>query len=394
MSAPPGSEGTEAKPDDIELDPELRQAVLEIHAKLDAVDHYALLGVDRSGDRKAFKRAYYELAAKFHHDKHFRKKLGPFKVKMEGVFSRITLAHDTLVDASRRAEYDAYLQAQRKARSIEDLLSDAIAEVRRAEETVEQEVRLSGPPAVASIPPAIRSTPPGPQIDMSARRDALARRLLGGRSPSIPSPGARQATVPPQAPPTPAAAMEALRRRYEERVLQAKAAQSRKYIDKAKTALAAGDFVAAANSLRVASGLVPSDVETARMAKEAQGRADVLLGQTYTQQAEYEEKNGHWAEASRSWTRVCRARSEDIRAHERAANAIVKAAGDLHEAARLGQRACELDPTNAGARLTLANVYLAAGLELNARRELDAAARLAPHDGTIQEMVKKLGKPA
>jgi tetratricopeptide (TPR) repeat protein len=135
-------------------------------------------------------------------------------------------------------------------------------------------------------------------------------------------------------------------------------------------------------------------VELARMAKDAQARADVLLGQTYTQQGEYEEKNGHWAEASRSWTRVCRARDNDARAHERAANAIVKADGDLHEAARLGTRACELEPTNALARLTLATVYLAAGLGLNARRELEAAARLAPRDVTIQEMIKKLGQPA
>jgi tetratricopeptide (TPR) repeat protein len=187
--------------------------------------------------------------------------------------------------------------------------------------------------------------------------------------------------------------MDDLRRRYEERVVQAKALQARTYTEKATSAIAAGDFVAAASSLRIASSLAPADVEIARMAKEAQAKADVLLGQTYTQQAEYEERNGHWADAARSWTRVCRARASDARAHEHAANAIVKAAGDLHEAARLGRRACELDPTNVTARLTLANVYSTAGLELNARRELDAAARLAPSDDSIQEMIRKLGQP-
>jgi curved DNA-binding protein CbpA len=383
MSDAPGKETADSKLETVELDPEVRQAVVALYGRLDSLDYYGLLGVERTSDRKALKRAYYELAAKFHPDRHFRKKLGSFKVKMEAIFARVTLAHDTLLDGDRRAEYDEYLQAQRQSRSMEDLLSDALAHVREAEAKAEQEV-------LSSVPPTLRSGHPAPHVDPAARRAALARRLRGGRVAEAPNSGAPST----QNASTSGEAVEALKRRYEERVLQAKSAQARKYADKAKDSAAGGDFVAAASSLRIASGLVPSDVELARMAKEAQARADVLLGQTYTQQGEYEEKNGHWAEASRSWTRVCRARDNDARAHERAANAIVKADGDLHEAARLGTRACELEPTNALARLTLATVYLAAGLGLNARRELEAAARLAPRDVTIQEMIKKLGQPA
>jgi curved DNA-binding protein CbpA len=383
MSDAPGKEEADSKLENVELDPELRQAVVALYGRLDSLDYYGLLGVDRTIDRKAIKRAYYELASKFHPDRHFRKKLGSFKVKMEAIFARATLAHDTLVDGERRAEYDQYLQAQRQSRSIEDLLSDAVAHVREVEANAEREV-------LSSVPPKLLSVHPAPRVDVAARREALARRLRGGWVAESSNPAARTS----QKAPSSSEAVDALRRRYEERVLQAKAAQARTYAEKAKDSAAAGDFVAAASSLRIASGLVPSNVELARMAKDAQARADVLLGQTYTQQAEYEEKNGHWSEASRSWTRVCRARDTDARAHERAANAIVKASGDLHEAARLGTRACELDPANALARLTLANVYLAAGLGLNARRELEAAARLAPRDDTIQEMIKKLGQTA
>ena len=81
-------------------------------------------------------------------------------------------------------------------------------------------------------------------------------------------------------------------------------------------------------------------------------------------------------------------------AHERAANALVKAEGDLHEASRMAQRAAALDPKNPQFRATLASVYLAAGLALNARRELETAAQLAPHDGTIQALLKRVGKSA
>ena len=90
--------------------------------------------------------------------------------------------------------------------------------------------------------------------------------------------------------------------------------------------------------------------------------------------------------------RVVGARPNEAHCHERAANSIVRAAGDLHEAARLGQRACVLEPANAKLKVTLANVYLAAGLTLNAKRELEAAAQLSPQDDTIQALLKRVAK--
>ena len=188
--------------------------------------------------------------------------------------------------------------------------------------------------------------------------------------------------------------MATLRRRYEERKTVAKATQARSYIAKGQEALAAGDAVSAANQFRVAVSLKPDDPELDRVAREAQAKAEEVLATTYEKQATYEEKTAQWPEAARSWVRVCRARPDDTNAHDRAANALVKAGGDLHEAARLAQRACTLDPGTTAFRVTLANVYLAAGLSLNARRELETAAQQAPQDGTIQAMLKRVGKSA
>ena len=170
--------------------------------------------------------------------------------------------------------------------------------------------------------------------------------------------------------------------------------QARKYLANAEAALAAGDPVAAANAFRVAHSLSPEDAALAAKAADAQAKADAVLCETYTRQARYEEKSGQWADAARSWSRVARTRPDDAVAHERAANALVKADGDLHEGSRMAQRATALDPKNPQFRVTLANVYLAAGLALNARRELETAAQLAPHDGTIQAMLKRVGKSA
>jgi Flp pilus assembly protein TadD len=192
--------------------------------------------------------------------------------------------------------------------------------------------------------------------------------------------------------PSTADAMDALRRRYEERVSHARSAQARKYVSNGEAALASGDAIAAANAFRVAMTLSPNDPELERAAHEAQRRAETILSETYAKQGGYEEKNGQWTEAARSWLRVAKARPQEGPAHERAANAIIKAGGDLHEASRVAKHACALEPGNAPFRVTLANVYLAAGLTLNARRELETAAQLAPHDGTIQAMLRRVGK--
>jgi len=392
---------------------------VRLYRSLGTADHYQLLGVDRSADRKALKRAYFELAAKLHPDRYFRKKLGSFKLRLEAIFSRITQAHDTLGNPQKRADYDAYLDEQQRSRGIEELLEDALAEVRRAEARAEKEAAdavaaESGTPATPAATPAAlppepaASLPPAPavvEVALAARRDALARRLLGqrGRSsgqhaPVSVNPG-RTPSKPPASPagpsrPSTGDAMAMLRRRYEERRTLAKATQARAYMTKGQEALAAGDAVGAANSFRVAVSLKPDDPELERTAREAQAKAEEVLAATYERQATYEEKNAQWVEAARSWARVCRARPADKAAHDHAANAIVKAGGDLHEAARLAQRACTLEPGNVHFRITLANVYLAAGLALNARRELETAAQQAPQDGTIQAMLKRVGKSA
>ena len=69
--------------EEVDLDVDIRRRVLVMHRGLDRLDHYALLGVERTADRKAIKRAYFDLAAKFHPDKYFRKSLGSFKMRME-----------------------------------------------------------------------------------------------------------------------------------------------------------------------------------------------------------------------------------------------------------------------------------------------------------------------
>lgn len=404
VTTKPGADGGALTPEDqallaeeVDIEIDIRRLVLRLYRSLARSDHYQLLGVDRAADKKTIKRAYYELAAKLHPDRYFRKQLGSFKLRMETVFGRLSLAHETLTNTDKRAEYDAYVEEQRRSRGIEELLADALAEVKRAEESVEREARAENAPNQPPAAPVAAKPEPakGPSVDVTvaARRDALARRLLGGMG-RPPGAGSSPGQPAVQREPSTNDAMDALRRRYDDRKSQARDAQARKYLTAAETALASNDPVSAANAFRVAATLLPEDAQLQKRAQETQDRADQLLADTYAKQARYEEKNGQWIEASRSWSRVCRGRPDDAHACERGANAIVKAGGDLHEAARLAQKACALKPENHHYRVTLANVYLAAGLSLNARRELETAAQHAPHDDTIQAMLKRVAKSA
>ena len=220
-----------------------------------------------------------------------------------------------------------------------------------------------------------------------ARRDALAARLMGGRTPgALP----RQGSQPPPEPRSDPGG--ALKRLHEERVTAARRVQINKYLSMATEAEKKGDIVASAHAYKVVLQVAGDDIALRERAEDAIRRADVALAETYLRQATYEERSESWADAARSWIRVAKARPADSHAHERAANALMRSNGDLHQAADLAKQAISLEPTNANYRVTLANVYLAAGLTKNARRELEAAAQLSPGDGTIQTLLKRVNK--
>lgn len=95
--------------DGIVLTMDARQGIELMHGQLASLNHYELLGLERSATVKHIKKAYYRLAPTFHPDKHFGKELGEYKAKIEAIFTAITRAHDTLRYKKRRTVYDATL---------------------------------------------------------------------------------------------------------------------------------------------------------------------------------------------------------------------------------------------------------------------------------------------
>jgi tetratricopeptide (TPR) repeat protein len=163
-----------------------------------------------------------------------------------------------------------------------------------------------------------------------------------------------------------------------------------RYMSDAQEAEGRGDFIGAANSLRLALTLVPDSEDLRKRYEEANKKVAAELADSYAKQAEYEESNQLWSEAALSWARVAEGRPDEPDPHRRAAMALVKAGADLRRARELAQTAVDLKPDQPLSRRVLGEVYLAAGLKLNARRELEAAAKLDPKDEIVKNLLREL----
>jgi len=408
---------TTAAEDEVELDDSQKSTVPALFARVGQASHYELLGVPRDADKKAIKKAYYAVAMAVHPDRFFRKKLGSFKGKMEVIFTRLTEAHDVLSDATRRAEYDQYIGNTQQARAIEEMIARTAEAFARAEAEVRREAEAAAaasmpPPAPAPTRPSgtmqaptIPKAPTAISVDDKARREALAKRLLGNRpggsmrppGMTAPPPSAPVSSVPVSSAPerpkmTTEEAAAALRKRYEDRFAQAKEGQLKKQLRIADEAEDRNDFEAAYTALRVANQMVPEDRNVAARLSVAHQRAAEQLTQVYRDKAIYEATAQHWDESAKSWRKLAELNPNNWEALERAADAIVRAKGNLHLAAELAKRAVDLQPGNAQVYVTLGTVYLEAGQRTGARAILERARALAPTSPVVASLFSSVQK--
>jgi tetratricopeptide (TPR) repeat protein len=418
---PPEVDPAELQPDaSLEIDVDLQKRMLELWAKLDTIDHFALLGVEQSADRKAVKNAFFTLVAVYHPDRYFKKRLGHFTKKIERIFQKMTEAHDTLSDEKGRKDYEAYFAAQRRTRALDTGLQDEAELLKQVEQLLQQaqeQARKEHQLAIRapSVPPPVRvptmpppvlpgspspwQKPPAPAPkpaaapvrlvdDPAARRRALARKL--GRT--APGPAVTTVTVTAPAPSSAerqAAAAEDLKRRYEQRMLELQRKQIDHYVQVANEAMATGNPVSALNAMRIAAGLAPNNTDLMQYRAELEAQVAASLADGYIEQARYEENNGHHLEAARSYTRAAKGKpSADLL--RSAAECYLKAGQELKQAADLARQAVQLAPERSELRLTLAKVYEAAGMKQSAVKELERTLEMSPNNAKIKEWLKRL----
>ncbi|MCB9593164.1 MAG: DnaJ domain-containing protein [Sandaracinaceae bacterium] len=423
----PASEpAPEAKGEELDLDEERQHRIDNLYFALELLDHYQVLGVGRGAARAEIRDAYFQLSKVFHPDTMFRKRLGAYKARMEAIFQRLTEAYETLGKKKHREEYDHYLSLQDRTREVERSLDEPNEDEERERlgraaaqyeadvaagrpPSVETEIpeELRGPPPKSAAPPPpsapapTSSTPPEARRAMSeegkrAQRELMAKKL---RNATRASGSSRRGASPP--PPPTSTAPKADRKevlRGLASTLRQTSAQTggldpvQRSLGQAKRAEAEGDLAEAANHLRAAMLRAPDRADIAHEHARISVQLSKAMATTYEERAIYEERHGKWAAAAISWGKVVEGRPDDAHAAQRAAVALVEAGGDMHKAKQLAQKAADLDPDNVANLRGLARVYIAAGLELNARRVLQHAAKLDPDDEMVENLLRDLGR--
>jgi curved DNA-binding protein CbpA len=88
----------------------LREEVARRLHFYNSADSYEILGVTRQATTADIKAAYYQLAKKFHPDRHRNTEHTDLRGKLEALLSLITQAYDTLSEPAQRAAYDDRLK--------------------------------------------------------------------------------------------------------------------------------------------------------------------------------------------------------------------------------------------------------------------------------------------
>jgi len=402
---------------DVQIPLEARKRIMIAAHAIEGMDLYELLGVRRNADKKAVRKAYFELSKLFHPDAYFGKELGAFKPKMEAVFKRLTEAYEVLGKAKKRADYDEYLasteQTQRVRQTLDsiELTQQEIAAHAAAQQAQQAPPAREPEPVVAPSKPArpAMAPPPAPEAERMARtslrpppttaerrarvRDRLLRRMKAGSSTRPPPPPPTEIVVPNVAPEQQKrGVIDGLKQsiRASAALTGTAQAQQQSHLKKAKEAEKASDVLLAASHLQLALAIEPSNPHVIQEYDRVSKVVARNLAANYEKQAQYEEKTGKWQAAARSWSRASDGRPEDPNPARRAAQAMLKSSGDMHRAQTYAQRAVQLDGRNVENLTVLARVYLAAGLKLNAQRELEKALQLAPKDEMVNNLLREV----
>ncbi|HJL20217.1 MAG TPA: DnaJ domain-containing protein [Sandaracinaceae bacterium LLY-WYZ-13_1] len=404
--------------EELDLPPERRKRVDDLYYALDLLDHYQVLGIERGVERKEIRSAYFRLSKIFHPDTMFRKRLGPYKSRMEAIFQRLTEAYEVLGRKRSRQDYDRYLTSQDRTRAVEAVMeapeemSEAEERELRGQQAAQAEAVLAagGDPTEAGTEPAAEEKQPpaasadrGPRSSMSEAGRRRARQLMADklRRAARASSSSRTSSTPSPAPSSPAPAEPV--RRDRRQVLRELTGSLRDTADhtggldqmkrleaSAERAEKAGDLAEAAHALRLALVVAPERTDLKERHAQINAELSASLSTAYEEQARYEQRHGKWAAAAISWGKVVEGRPDDARAARFAAEALVKAEGDLHRARELAQKAADLAPEDVENLRALGRVYIAAGLPLNARRVLQRAAALDPSDEMVENLLRGL----
>jgi len=288
--------------------------------------YHQILGVAPDADPKTIKQAYFGLSKQFHPDRYFRRNLGPYAPRIESIFKKVLEAYELLSDPATRAEVQRDLAA-------------AAPEA------------APGPAAASAASGAKAAPDPAAARRLRARMHGLARH----------------------------------RRAFEERKRKAKA-----FFESGMSAFKKERWLEAAGSVRLAIAFDPQNEAYKAAFSDVQRKAHEERARALLKEADGAYQLGDYRDAFRLYDEALHYRPFDAELSHKTARLAWKLGSDLRKAKDCAMAACELAPDNPGYRRTLGQIYKAAGLFANAKRELQTALRLDPSDAESRQELKTL----
>jgi tetratricopeptide (TPR) repeat protein len=329
-----GAVSEDAIDPELDLSVELQRRILEFEANLEQPYH-ALLGVDRSADSRAIKRAYFELSRQFHPDRYFRRQVGEYAPRLERIFKKVVEAYELLSDPMTRAE-------------------------------IERSTPNAPPPpkpeAPAGVADGADGSAPGPQ--QSARRQRLERLR-------------RQFRIPDE-------------------ILAERRFKAQQFFEAAMVSKKKERWLEAAASIRLAIAFHPGCDEYRKGFGEVQARVHELRAADLLEQAKGAWDDSARIEAMKLYDEALHYRPGDPQINDRAAQLALEI-NHLDSAREYAETACEVAPEVSGYRVTLARVYSRQGLADKATKALEEAMRIDPDDSRARkelESMRRRGRQA
>jgi len=109
----------------------------EFSLSIPEMDYYQILGIPQDASPEIIKKAYFNLARKYHPDIFRGDKASKEKAKIDEVFSLISKAYNTLSDVKKRGDYDDQLASPREEKR-KDVKRDAEVKFRQGKTLYDQ----------------------------------------------------------------------------------------------------------------------------------------------------------------------------------------------------------------------------------------------------------------
>lgn len=391
---------------------------------------YQRLKVRDDADRRAIRDAYFRLSKQFHPDAFYGRRLEGYRERLEGIFRALTHAYDVLSNKHQRAEYDRSIGLDPMRPLVASPVGEAAggpdasgpraAMPQRTQSGTQQAVQppkstTTTQPAIASPtrpmeplrPPPLSSasaggsvtatrsaigqassasppsvTPPSEDAQRAAR-EALARKLAGGRTLS-------QGSMPAVQPPGAVSAGASLQAQFANRPELAQRAKLQSLLTNVRELVARGDYLGACNLMQVVRAMAPDDRAIEDEAREIHKLLLVQQAPKNAEAAREAERARQFEQAAMLWGKVAAVKPDEFEPQLRLGRCLLALGREFPRAAEAARRAIHAAPRRIEGHLLLAEIFEAAGKPASARSSAEQAAKLDPSSPAVKELLARL----